>query len=182
MDAALGWVGKLFEFIGALFPRLLVVEATDAGVAFVRGKHTKELRPGLHVYWPFWTEVVLVPVVRQTLALTGKTLTTADGREVVAGGMVRYKIRNVLKALSETHDIDSAVEDESTAVLCEYITSQTFANIQTGRSAVNTELTKRLRDVLSAYGVTVILAQLTDFAPCTTLVHVGIRNTIQEQG
>ncbi len=173
MDAAFSWVGKIMEFLGRLLPRVLIVEATLSGVAFVRGRNVKLLQPGLHVYWPFWTTVVTTPIVRQTIKLPAQALTTKDGKCVVAGGMVRYKIRNVVKAVAETYDLDGAIADESLVVVCDLVTSQTFNEVQCSRVRFNEKLTSEVHKKLTSYGITVLFAHLTDFSTCTTLNHIG---------
>ncbi len=182
MESALGWIGKLFEFLGSLFPRLLIVQATQLGVLFIRGKKVKPVGPGLWVYWPFWTVADVRAAVRQTENLPSQALLTLDGQTVVAGGMVRYEVVDARAALAETYDVDAAIADEALAVLCEFVTQKTLADIQRDRAKVNTELTRKIRSALSAYGVNVLRAQLTDFAPCVTLNHVGVKLGIVDGG
>lgn len=173
MGSALGWVGKIAEFIGSLFPRLVIVEATHRGIAFKWGKHIIPLAPGVHVYWPFLTTIQMIPTVRQTTKLPMQALTTSDGKQIAVCGMVRYKIRNITKALAETWELDTAIVDESLVVLCDLVTSRTFAEIQSGRKALDDHFTQRTKKMLADYGVAVLKAHLTDFSQCMTLNHLG---------
>ena len=78
LDNALGWIGKIAEWLGELIPKLLIIPTTHGGIAFVRGKNVKPLKPGLHIYWRFWTEVLVIPVARQTKVLEPRSLNTTD--------------------------------------------------------------------------------------------------------
>ena len=173
MDLALGWIGKLFEFFGSLFPRLLIVEATHGGVIFIRGKNIKTISAGLHLYWPFWSKVALLPTVRQPVNLPTQALTTKDGKRVVVGGIVRFRIGSITRAITKTWDLDQIIVDESLGVFSDYITSQDFLTVQNDRPKVAKELTEKLKEKLSYYGVLPIEAKLTDFCQCITLNHVG---------
>ena len=45
----------MFQTLLRFFPWLVIVPATSAGVAFVRGRRIKAWQPGLHWYWPLVT-------------------------------------------------------------------------------------------------------------------------------
>lgn len=167
------WLAELMQFVVSFIPRVLIVEATHGGVAFIRGSNIKPLTPGIYVYWPLWTKVETIPTVRQTVNLPAQALTTLDGQQVVAAGMVRYQIQSVTKALAQSWDVDRAIVDESLVVFCEYVTAHSFGEIQKDRATVNKALTQGLRSSLLKYGVRIELAQLTDFSVCLTLNHVG---------
>jgi regulator of protease activity HflC (stomatin/prohibitin superfamily) len=173
LESALGWIGKIAEFVGSLFPRLLIVEATHRGVRFRHGKHVIPLEPGLHIYWPLVTMIQVVPVVRQTTRPPVQGLTTKDGHSVSVRGMVRYKIRNIKQALAETWELDVAIADESTALLCDLIMRSTFDEIKNSRRELDEAFTEAAKKMLTDYGVTVLLAHLTDFVDSTTLNHQG---------
>ncbi len=173
MDVAFGWIGRIFEFLGTFVPRLLIVDATQLGVAFRRGKHIICLVPGLHIFWPFWTTVTVRAAVRQTDNLPTQALQTKDNKTIVVGGMVRYRIIDVRKAVAETFDLDTAIIDESLAVICEYIVERDFTEVRGNRQKSNTAITKKIRTALKTYGVEVERAQLTDLSTCMTLCHLG---------
>lgn len=176
MESALGWIGKLAEVIGGLFPRLLILTATHNAVAFVRGWKVKPLYPGLHVYWPTWTVVTQYPVVMQTVNLPQQSLLTKDGKQIVVGGMVRFQITDIVKALADTWDIDDVIVDEAQAAIRDVVVQRTVESVQTERTKVNNSLTNCLSRVLSRYGIEVDCARLTDFSTAICLNHVGVGN------
>lgn len=173
METAFGWIGQIAQFLGTLCPNFVHVETIVAAIIITRGRHVKELSPGIHIYWPFWSTVYTRPRVRQTDNLAAQALITKDNQSVVVSGMVRYEIDDAIKALAETHDVATAIIDESLAIVCEYVTQKTLSEIQEDRAGVNTDLTRKIRSTLRSYGINVLKAQLTDYCLCNTLNHVG---------
>ena len=117
--------------------------------------------------------------------LPTQALTTLDGKVVVVGGMIRYDFDRapdaVQKALVDTDDVEGALEDEAMAVFCAHITSLPYSELQQERAKTNRSLTGKLATQLSTYGVRVLRAQLTDFSPCVTLNHVGLRRQLDSE-
>lgn len=176
MGAAFDWLGDLIRIvITILWPFWrIIIEKTHGGVKFQFGKKVKPLGPGVHWYWPLWTKVLTIPTVRQTSSLPQQALLTKDNKEVIVGGMIRYRVVDIIKALVETYDPDTAVVEESLAIFCEYITSRTIDDIN-DREIVNEELTVLVNERLSEYGMECLKAQITDFCTCITLNHVGTK-------
>jgi len=177
MTSAFAWIGQLAEWIGQWIPQVKHLECTEIGVTVTRGTRVKVLRPGLRLIWPFWTNYYARPANIQTISLPTKSLTTSDGKTVVAGVMVRYEFDRspvaVHKALIDTDSVEDSLGDEVMGVLCAFVTGKTFAELQEDRTAINRSLTGRLDTQLSRYGVNVLRAQLTDFSSCITLNHTG---------
>ncbi len=173
MGAAFGWIGELIDWIADLIPRFEIVRKTHQGVAFVRGKHVKHIGPGLVWWWPFWTELEIYPVVRQTLNLEAQKLTTKDDKTVVAGAIIVYTIHDIVKAMTEQWDLPDTIDDLSSAAVCDFVTSNDFAWINTNRAVVKRHLTQVVAEALDEYGVTVVAARLTDFAQAKVIALVG---------
>jgi len=172
---AVTWIGELARYLGSWLPRPLIVVATHMAVKFVRGKHARVLQPGWHWYVPAMTEIVTRPVKQQTIALPGQPAITADGKDVAIGGIVTIEIRGpeeFYKAIVDCWEIDDVIRDLGVAVLNEFVSEKELAEICSSRRSVNTELTRRVRSALNAYGVYVIRAQLAPFGRARTLVHV----------
>ena len=179
MTGAFAWIGRLAEWIGQWIPQVKHLECTDIAVTITRGSVVRVRSPGLVVLWPFWTSYYCRPGNIQTCIPPTKTLTTADGRTVVAGVMVRYEFdrseESVVRALIETDSVEDSLADEVCAVLCALITSKTFSELMEDRTAINRSLTGRISTQLSQYGVRVLRAQLADLGQCINLNHTGGR-------
>lgn len=176
MEGAFGWISAIAEYFGQWVPRPYIVRTTHMAVKFVRGKRVKILGAGWYWYMPVFSDVFTFPVVKQVATVVGQPGVTKDGKSVAVGGMVRYEIQtedDFRKAMTECHEIDDIVGDETLAVINNLVATKTFADITGDRQATNTDLTRQVRSVLKDYGLYVLRAQLTHFGPAHTLVHVG---------
>jgi regulator of protease activity HflC (stomatin/prohibitin superfamily) len=183
MENLFGWVSKLMEVLGSLIPTWYHLEKVDVGVIIKRGNIIIVLEPGIIWYWPFWSVLYHRAANRQTVNLATQTLTTKDGISVAVGCMVRYIVDDAEKSLVDTNDVDNAIVDETLAVLCEFITSHTLAQIQEDRQKITSHLTREVKKSLRTYGVLVERAQLTDFSRGRCLIHVGLnKETIMNNG
>lgn len=179
MDKAFGWIGEIFQTLLRLVPWLVIVPATHAGVAFVRGHRIKEWQAGLHWYWPVATSYKLIAVVRQTQRIQSKVIMTKDMRTVTVGALVTYYIDDVVAAIAKVADLPSDVMERSQGAIFAEVSTRTLEDIQANRMAFNESLTLRLTEALTGYGVQILQAQLTEFAPCRAIAingHAAIGN------
>lgn len=169
MDKALGWIGEIFQTLLKLLPWLVIVPATHEGVAFVRGRHVKKWGAGLHWYWPVATTYKTIAVVRQTQLIQSKVVMTKDYKTVIAGALVTYYVDDVVLALAKVADLASDVMERAQGAIYEVIGAHTLEDIQADRQAFKDKLTARVGEALNGYGVQIIQAQLTEFAPARAL-------------
>jgi len=197
METALGWLGDVFRAILKVFPCLVLVRATHAGVKFRHGsdviKMTHEngarriginfwgyvpfptiMRTGVHFVWPLVTEHEVVPIKRQTINLVQQYLSTGDNKKVGVGGIVVYEVSDVEKLLTECHDYDETIQDISLSGIKKVITSREFNFLLKQNSRVDAELTKTLRKDLSRFGIKVIKVTLSDFAETKMIALWGV--------
>jgi len=177
MDAALGWLGKVFDAILTLFPHREIIRITHKGVIF-KGKRILVKGPGVHWYCPLWSEIVTYPVVRQSNNLPSQNLTTKDLIPVTVSGVVFYKIHNIEQALARQWDLEDNIKDIALGVIADCITGNEFEYINKSRNTLNGLITEELQKELRIYGVTIIKAKLTDFAK-THVVSVVTDSTTQ---
>lgn len=161
METAFGWLGRIMEFIGAFFPRLVIVKSTHGGVAFVRGRNPRLIRPGLIFYWPLWTEVILYPIVRQSLNLPSQTVTTKDGKTITISTVIVYEVADILKALTVQWDLNETLRDISMAAVREYAQGASFAEL---RGKETLALRDTIKKRVTPYGIRTLNAWVTDLA------------------
>lgn len=169
---ALGWVTEVIETLGAVIPRLVLVRATERAIFFKRGAHL-ERGPGLHVYWPVWTEVEIHPVVRQVLPVATQPLTTRDGETVAAGGVLVYNISSLTVFMVENHEAEDNLAEVAEAAVRDVVTGSDFARIQKHRTQVNAEMCRAGGERLERYGVECEELYLTAFARTTCITLQG---------
>lgn len=175
MAEAFGWLGRIFEFLIDLFPRLAICRANHAGVKFKHGKTVKEIQPGLFWYWPLVSEITLIPTARQTLNLPAQKLTTKDGVTVSVEGVVVYHVRNVKQALVDTWDHDDTISDVALKALVRCVCARKFEAFvpQLVEGEIEKELTAACHDELKPFGVRVAQFFVSDYTRCTVFAHVG---------
>lgn len=170
MNAAFGWLGQFFEWFGKFVPRLIIVPTTHGGVKFVRGKHVKELKAGLHVYLPLVTETIIYPITRQTNQLEPQVIVTKDGQSVTISCIITYEIDDVVSALSKTWNIDEVVNDVAQMGVVSVITDNTFDQLMGDiDSKIKEQLTEAARETLSDFGVKVLNCSLIEISPCLVI-------------
>jgi regulator of protease activity HflC (stomatin/prohibitin superfamily) len=175
MDAALGWIGEIVRGLLRFFPRVEIVDTTQAGVKFVKGKHVKPFGPGLLVYWPLVTELKFYPTARQPLNLPSQTLQTKDGKTVAVGGAVEYRVPDPTFLLTEVLDPDQTIRLIAAGAFHKVITGLSYEELSGAPKRALTLLRLELRERLSHLGVRVVSVKLTDFAP--TRVYKLIQST-----
>ena len=179
MDKAFGWIGEIFQTLLRLLPWLVIVPATHGGVAFVHGRRIKEWKPGLHWYWPVVTTYKLVATVRQTQRIQSKVIMTKDLRTVTVGALVTYVVDDVVSAVAKIADLPSDIMERSQGAILAEVSARTLEEIQGNRQEFNASLTERVGSVLNGYGVQILQAQLTEFAPCRAFAingHAAVGN------
>jgi len=138
------------------------------------------LKPGWHIWWPFISALELIPTARQTLNLPIQSLMTKDGKQVAVGGIVIYKINNVVRAIGElNYDVDETVQDISQTAIVEVITSWDFeALLKELNGEVPEALTGACRKQLRCFGVYVNRVALSDFSQCHSINLLGVNLSI----
>jgi len=179
MEAALGWLGQIFEALLCIVPRLIIVRATHEGVKWRMGKDAVRVPKGLCFYWPLVSEVDRIVVARQTINLPTQVLTTKDKKPVVVGAFAVYSIYDVVKAIGEKNwDVDDTVANIALAAVVEVVTSHTLDELLEGvsegrNSKVNRSLTITCRKQLRQFGVQIQRCGITDFAESKAYRLVG---------
>lgn len=178
MEAALGWIGAIFEWFGQFFPRWDLVRANEQAVKYLPGGRTKVLDPGIYWYWPVTTEVVVHPVCRQVLDSQPQTLMTKDNKPVYVAGIVIYKITDLHTYLVENYDAEANLDDILQTAVRKAVVARDFDKIQEGRADMDNVLTREAQKALADFGVEVEAARLTDFslARVANIVGNGLMN------
>ena len=173
MEHVFGWIGQIFQTLLRVFPWLVIVPATHAGVAFVRGSRIKEWQPGLHWYWPLVTTYKQMVTVRQTQKIQSKVVMTKDHKTVIVGALVTYFVDDIISAVAKIADLPSDVIERAQGEVLAAVAETTIEEVQSDRLEFNKRLTERAARSLNGYGVSVLQVQLTEFAPCRAIALNG---------
>lgn len=165
------------SFFGAIFsllPRPFLCRATHAGLRFKKDGSTVVILPGFQWYWPVFTEIELLPVVRQSSNLPPQSLISKDGMVVAASLVVTYKIDDIGVALGENWEVEKSIEDIGSAAAVKTIASREFKELAENLDGlIGKELTESCRKLLRPFGVRVLKVHVTDFAPATVIRHLS---------
>jgi regulator of protease activity HflC (stomatin/prohibitin superfamily) len=173
LEQVFGWIGQIFQTLLRFLPWLVIVPVTQAGVAFVHGRRIKEWQPGLHWYWPLVTTYRIMTTVRQTQRIQSKVIMTRDLKTVTVGALVTYYIDDIVSAVAKIADLPSDVIERSQGAILAVISERTIEQVQADRIAFNQALTLRVGEALNGYGVRILQAQITEFAPCRAIAING---------
>jgi regulator of protease activity HflC (stomatin/prohibitin superfamily) len=157
---------KLVEIITSLWGQIIpitIIPHYQEAVLLRLGKFKAVLKPGLHWKIPFFDEVIDHHVVVTTLSLPAQSLYTKDKQNIVAKGVVKYKIADVKTFLLEVYDAKDAISDMTQSIIKSIITDLSLED------CINTDidsiLTKKSRVEARKWGVEIQQVTLTDIAP-----------------
>jgi regulator of protease activity HflC (stomatin/prohibitin superfamily) len=146
-----------------LFRFFIVIDQFERGVVLRLGVFNRELEPGFHFLIPFNIENCMTDnVVTRVSGTSNQVLTTKDEKGIIARVMVRWRIRDIQKALLEVEGVDDAFRDSVFAVVKQEVHSSDWATIR--GEAFGEELTKKARKLGFRYGIEVEQVQFTDLA------------------
>jgi len=183
MEAAFSWLGQVFEALLQFIPRRVIIRATEGGVKWSLWREPKEMKPGIRMYWPLISDIEVDTVARQSFNTPAQPLQTKDGTEVVAGGVVVYKINDVVQAWGAlNHDPANTAQDIVQAVIADVISSHTHDEILKGmQGVIEKEITEKSRKQLRCFGVYVSRAGLAAFSTTRNQHISGIEVNIYGQ-
>jgi regulator of protease activity HflC (stomatin/prohibitin superfamily) len=176
--SAFAWIGDLVSWITDWIPTWEIVHVNEAGVKYVRGKDASELTPGFHWYWPVTSTIETHHTCRQVLGVTTQTLTTSDGVPVVAGGVLVFRIVDVLKYEVENLDADDSLDQVLQAAIRRVVISKEFDVLQKTTVEADKALKREASKLTEPYGIDVEECRLTDFARCRVLSLVGFEHSL----
>jgi regulator of protease activity HflC (stomatin/prohibitin superfamily) len=105
--------------------------------------------------------------------IRSKVVMTKDLKTVIVGALVTYYVDDIVAALAKIADLPSDVMERSMEAILSAVGEDTLAEIQGDRTEFNRVLTEKVGKALNGYGVRVLQAQLTEFAPCRAFALTG---------
>jgi uncharacterized membrane protein YqiK len=88
-------------------------------------------------------------------------------------------VDDIVAALSKIADLPSDIMERSQGAILAVVSENTLEAIQGDRAEFNRKVTERVGKVLNGYGVQILQAQLTEFAPCRAFAingHAAVGN------
>jgi len=177
MEGAFAWLSQIIEAMLQFIPQRVIVKATERGVKWSLWREPKEMKPGVRIWWPLVTAIEVVVVARQPLNTPTQSLETKDGQQVVAGGVIIYKISDIVQAIGKDNWSPEATAGDMTQAAIVHVISKWDHDelIENISGKVEEELTEKCRKDLRKFGVYPTRVALTDFSSTRSLNHSGIR-------
>jgi regulator of protease activity HflC (stomatin/prohibitin superfamily) len=125
------------------------------------------------------TTYKLMTTVRQTQRIQSKVIMTRDLKTVTVGALVTYYVDDIVSAVAKIADLPSDILERSQGAILAEISERTLEEVQRDRVGFNQALTARVGEALNGYGVQVLQAQLSEFAPCRAFAingHAAVGN------
>lgn len=164
MDVAFGWLGDLIKWLVQFVPRVVHVNHIHRGVRFVRGREPVIAEPGMRVYWPFTTELIVWPVNLQVLRLSSQTLRTADKQLVEIEILVSYTIHDPVMLFAQLHDPDSGIGDLCLGAARQLVGSETLEHLEENTRATDSALRRHTEKLVANLGIKIKRARFISIA------------------
>ena len=173
---------KLFDLLMQvmdMFKFWYVILPTNAGFVTTLGKVTRHIGntdgvfgTGFHFKAPFDIEQVWVlSKATRVDEFAAQTLVTKDGRNVIVGVVVTYRVHDVERAMNSVYEGFSAIQDAVQANVADAVISTDYAGIPT--LAFSEQLTAVCRRKGFTYGFEIDAVRLSEFAPTRTYRLMG---------
>jgi regulator of protease activity HflC (stomatin/prohibitin superfamily) len=166
------------QFMG-LFKFWFILNPSMQGIVLTWGKLTRRIGSsdglfgtGLHLKAPFdIEEVFTLSTAARVDEFAAQTLVTKDGRNVIVGVVVTYRVHDVDKALNSVYQGFDAIQDAVQANVATAVITTNFADIPT--MAFADEVTAISRKKGFVYGFEIETVRLAEFAPTRTYRLMG---------
>lgn len=180
LQALLGPLLRLVEFLTDLVPRFIIVRANQAGVRYPGGGTPVELAPGIRWYWPVRDQVATHYTSHQVLDVQPITVETEEGTAFAAGMVVVYRIVDVLAFEVGFYDADDSLAELGEGALRKLILKSKVQALRDHRQPIDDRLASACAAVLEQVGVEVVSARLTEQAQVSKVLKVfGIDAGVQ---
>lgn len=161
---------KLLDIIASgwhLIAPFCVVVAYQNGGVLRFGKYHRTLPPGFHWKWPLVEDVNTQDVSMTTMRMPPQTLTTLDGRAIIAAVIVNYNIRNIEPYITDITDQKDVLIDTVMGAVHVAIREKEWAAIR--RMPPEKEIVDAVRDKMNKYGFKINAITFTDLGEVRSL-------------
>jgi regulator of protease activity HflC (stomatin/prohibitin superfamily) len=144
-----------------------VVNAYQEGVVLRFGRYHRTLNPGIHWVIPLAETVEEVVMVPTTITLPAQTITTKDGKVVVAKAMVKCRVADSRVYTVEVYDAKDALSDTTCGIIFDTVHGMDMAAIN--EMSLSSTVTVAAKKEARKWGMSVLAVTFTDFGEVTTV-------------
>ena len=158
----------LQEFWQQMSP-FYIVDMWEKGLHLRFGKFYTISDPGIHLKIPFFDSIWMQTVVTQSIDLRPQSITSADCKNIVVKAIVRYNISDAFLFLTKLAHPTDVLVDSTGAMIREIIEERNWEDLVD----VEDELTERIGNKLSEWGICIEKVTLTDLAEIQSIRLIG---------
>lgn len=152
---------KLIDFLISLGQDTLpftIVNQWEEGVHLRGGKFKRVVGSGIKRKVPFFDKIWTTEVITKTVNLPAQTLTTADDKDIVLKGIVRYHVKDVKKFLLSVMHANDVLVDTTQGIIRDIVERTNWYDLVD----VNEAITNEVANVVSVWGIEIERVTLTD--------------------
>lgn len=158
------------KFLWDIFERHIlpfqVIRVYEMGVILTLGKNPKVTKPGLRFKIPFIQEILITPVMPDTLAVKAVHVTTIDNKLITVQPAIEFEIEDAKKWLIDCTDAVTNLHDITRGFVADYISDIEWAEVI--KKQTTTAIKKKLNNKVQDLGCKVNLLMFTEI--CQTRV------------
>lgn len=154
------WIKDILKELWHYLIPFVVIYQYERGVRLRFGINAKLLKPGFHFKIPLIDDVIKCNVENETKTTWAIHVTTIDERTVTSTPVIKYKIIDAVKWITEANDASTNLHDITRGVVADCLTEVTWSECKekTTATKIKNKLNKKIEDI----GVVVSEVMLTD--------------------
>lgn len=145
------------QFLDDLNP-IFIIDQWEEAVVLRNGKFLKTVKPGLYCKRPFFDSVWKHTVITQSIDIPPQSVTTADNKNVVVKGIIRFNITDIKSFLTTITKPEDVLTDTTGGMIRDIIEDTAWVDIV----EIDNRLTTEVAKFVKKWGIKVEKVTLTD--------------------
>jgi regulator of protease activity HflC (stomatin/prohibitin superfamily) len=162
------WLKDIIKELWHYLIPFIVIYQYERGVRMRLGKHATVLYPGFHFKIPFIDDVHRCNVENETKTTLSIHITTTDEKTVTVTPVIKYKIVNAIKWITEANDANTNLHDITRGIVADYLTDITWAECK--KKTTVTKIKNKLNEKIEDLGIIISEVMLTDLCISRVLI------------
>ena len=132
---------------------IIFINELEGGILLRAGKYSRTLKTGAVLRIPFLDTIETTSLAECTIDLPTQSITTEDGKDLVIGGVLRYRVRDPKPYLLLVDDPISVIKDTVMGHVFDAIADLTFEEIRSKRKLIAEEISYYVSTAVYRYGI-----------------------------
>lgn len=150
-------ISLIQQFINELNP-IFIIDEWEEAVVLRFGKFSRTVKPGIYFKVPFFDAVWKHTVITQSIDIPPQSVTTADNKNVVVKGIIRFTIPDIKTFLLTINQPQDVLTDTTGGMIREIIEDTAWSSI----IDIDKKLTSEVGKFVKRWGIKVEKVTLTD--------------------